>query len=356
MKAKPDCTGQKFGRLNVISKSGRCPRTNAQLWLLECDCGNVVERPRNSFDRTRNNCPSCGCFKKERIIERNFKRAKPDCTGQRFGRLLVIGKGSKKPDYRGSYIQLWRLQCDCGNVIEIPRESFEGKGQVSCGCKRRLGLVDNKCRPTDIAGQRFGQLTAIKLTGNKAYDKPTWLMQCDCGGTCELSLSKIRHYQRGKIRINCRDKTKHTDLYLEYPATPSLYPEESGELLKKYLHLTELLSNRVDSAVQDERRDRLLRVAWIITYRRQQGEEISELHEKRIILKWLRYSSVAVKVKRTLEKFAGRFYTGGNKNYKGDKMTNVTSLDYPEIETQGNFTLSISIESKPSKRLKFRRH
>ena len=86
----------------------------------------------------------------------------PDCTGQRFGRLVVLGKGNKRP--RGNtYRQLWKLQCDCGNIIEIPRAYFERNKQVSCGCKRKLGLVGNKRRPLDITGKKFGQLTAIAV-------------------------------------------------------------------------------------------------------------------------------------------------------------------------------------------------
>lgn len=62
-------------------------------------------------------------------------KAKPDCAGQRFGMLVVLGKGGRVPD-RNSTRQLWQMQCDCGKVIEIPRGAFEIKGQVSCGCKR----------------------------------------------------------------------------------------------------------------------------------------------------------------------------------------------------------------------------
>lgn len=280
---------------------------------------------------------------------------KPDCSGQRFGRLVVLGKGGKRP--RGnSYRQLWELQCDCGKIIECSRGDFENSGQVSCGCKRKLGLVDNNRRPFNIAGQKFGQLTAIALTGNKVANKPTWLLRCDCGGSREMSLTLIRNNQSGNIRLNCRDRSKHFDRYLEYPATPNPYPEEAGELLKKYLYLTELDYRQIDSEVEDEKRDRLLRAAWIIAYRRQQGEQISELHESRIVRKHLRYCSIDVFWKRKLADQGGILYdvSGSTRKITGGTMTDSTSQNYPAIETQGISMLPIQT-SRSSKRLKFRR-
>ncbi len=110
MKAKPYFTGERFGYLTLLGKSGRDSK-GLQLWKLECDCGNLVEKPR--------------------------------CT----------------------FVQLWRLRCDCGNIVERARESFERKGLASCGHARQLGLIDNKRRPLEIKGQRFGNLVAIQLTG-----------------------------------------------------------------------------------------------------------------------------------------------------------------------------------------------
>ncbi|RAM49094.1 MAG: hypothetical protein C6Y22_24615 [Hapalosiphonaceae cyanobacterium JJU2] len=214
---------------------------------------------------------------------------KSDCTGKKFGMLTVLEKNGSHP-HRG---QVWKLQCDCGKIIELPRSDFDkkSKGQISCGCARKRGLTGRKIK--DISGQRFGSLKAIALTSKKDnYDKPTWKMQCSCGNFCEKSLSEIRRREYYGVRINCGDRFKHPEIWLEYPPIPKPYPKESGNLLAKYLHLTELEYNQIDSAVEDEKRDRLLRAAWIITYRRQQGEEISELYESRFIRKHLRYCSI----------------------------------------------------------------
>lgn len=276
-------------------------------------------------------------------------KAKPDCTGQRFGMLVVLGKGGTKP-YKNSYRQLWRLQCDCGKVIELPREYFEINGQVSCGCKRRQGLVDNKRRPKNIAGVRFGSLTAVALTSKKDRNgKPTWLLQCDCGLAREMSLSTLLTYGHECLRINCGDCSQHPDKWLTYPPIPKPYPKEAGELLVKYLPLTELPYQQIDGEIEDLKRDRLLRVCWIITYRRSCGEKISELHERRIIRKHLRYCSIDVFWRRKLEFQGGLVYDrSGKKREVGDTMTDVTSQNYPAIETQG-------INIMPMRRLKFKR-
>lgn len=145
---KSDCTGQRFGRLTVLGKGDpiltptKDPRYKngvvaIQQWILQCDCGKIIERPRNGFDRPGNPNPSCGCGHKIAARKNGEKRAKPDCTGQRFGFLTVLGK-TKETKKRGkeSYF-LWALQCDCGKVIKLFRADFDRAkgGQKSCGCK-----------------------------------------------------------------------------------------------------------------------------------------------------------------------------------------------------------------------------
>jgi hypothetical protein len=275
-------------------------------------------------------------------------KAKPDCTGQRFGMLTVLRRSRKKFNNG----QGWTLRCDCGKIIDLVRSDFDRTscGQISCGCARKRGLTGRKI--SNIAGQKFGSLTAIALTGKRdKHNKPTWKLQCNCGNTCELSLSSIRLRQSSYRWINCGDRSKHPEFWLKHPPTPTPYPKEASELLTKYLPLTELKYELRDSEIEDKKRDRLIRAAWIITYRRQQGENITELHENRIIKKHLRYCSIDVFWQRKLEQHGGLLYNANNeKKVIGDAMTNLTPLDYPVIETQG-----IKMMSSPAKRLKFKR-
>lgn len=285
--------------------------------------------------------------------------AKPDCTGQKFGHLTVLGKGSrvkyKKHNRNETYRFLWRLQCDCGRVVELSRGDFDrrsGSGQKTCGCA--LANVNRGKKVKDITGQKFGNLKALKLTGKRdKNNKPTWSFECDCGGTRELSYSRILSMERYVIRINCGNRQKHEERYLEYPPTPKPYPHAAGKLMEKYLYLCELINyEKIDSEVQDEKRDRLLRACWILTYRREQGETLSEIYEKRFIKKHLRYSSIDVFWKRKLQNNGGLIYTNfDDKKELGDSMTTVTYNDYPALEVRGQILMS----EKSPKKFKFKR-
>jgi len=273
-------------------------------------------------------------------------KANPDCTGQKFGLLTVLGKGERRFFPNSGYtVQMWRVLCDCGTIVQLRRGDFEpsprcNRRQISCGCYKKAGF-DNKRRPTDISGQRFGQLTAIALTEKKdKYNQPTWFLQCDCGNMRTHSLKILNHKQKHCLWVNCANKSRHPERWLHYPPTPTPYPKEAGELLIKYLHLTKSHYTKIDSAVEDEKRDRLIRAAWIITYRRNQGEIFSEAREMRFIKKHLRYSSIKVFWQRKVEEHGGLLYSSsGIKKQIGDKMTDVTFSDYPVLETQGKTML-----------------
>lgn len=45
-----------------------------------------------------------------------------DRTGQRFGRLVVLGREGER----------WRCRCDCGRITTVARTSILGR--KSCGC------------------------------------------------------------------------------------------------------------------------------------------------------------------------------------------------------------------------------
>lgn len=67
-----DLSGQKFGRLLVVSFSGR--RERCTLWLCKCDCGNTTIVSTSALKS--GNTKSCGCLHREYMIERNQKMAK----------------------------------------------------------------------------------------------------------------------------------------------------------------------------------------------------------------------------------------------------------------------------------------
>jgi len=292
-------------------------------------------------------------------------KAKPNCTGARFGMLTVLRQGEVKRypcTRRGKQCEcarrLWDLQCDCGNTLSLSRGDFDKPyGQRSCGClgKNRKGQPNPK-KAGDFRGRRFGLLTAIeRIPGKfKHGHKPVWRCICDCGTEVERSTQELRQgYTKG---THCGDREKH-GWGLWYPPTPSPYPPEAGAIVAKYLRRVNTQAERYDARIQDEIMDRLIRAAWILVYRRQQGEEISELHERRYINKSLRYCREQVRLRSALETRGGMCVTIDGKIKKikqgGSEMTESNIS-----ETTVNWTLpgaSMSTPQKTPRKIKFLR-
>lgn len=74
-----------------------------------------------------------------------------DLTGQRFGRLTVIGL--KETDTRKTY---WVCQCDCGNVKEARSDSLLAGSIRSCGCMKREQDKKNLVNPSMIKAAEAG--------------------------------------------------------------------------------------------------------------------------------------------------------------------------------------------------------
>lgn len=115
-----------------------------------------------------------------------------DLTGQKFGHLTILERGQ----FKNSNIN-WRCLCDCGNVVEV-RGSLLRKATnptASCGC------IGKK----DIAGQKFGFMTALYSVGKDKHGSYIWRCLCDCG-TEKDALG--RDLRQGKIvSCGCRKLT-----------------------------------------------------------------------------------------------------------------------------------------------------
>jgi len=113
-----------------------------------------------------------------------------DIAGQKFNRLTALRFVGVKPSGEA----LWECSCDCGS-IKITTGTALRKGESrSCGCllkdsAKRAGLAKVK----NIAGQKFGTLTAIECIGRKAKGRGHyWRCQCECGKVTEVSGSNLR--------------------------------------------------------------------------------------------------------------------------------------------------------------------
>jgi hypothetical protein len=57
-----DLTGQVFGRLTVVSLSGKRGSGGNRFWLCHCQCGNGTLVTGSDLRRTTGNTRSCGCL------------------------------------------------------------------------------------------------------------------------------------------------------------------------------------------------------------------------------------------------------------------------------------------------------
>ena len=76
-----------------------------------------------------------------------------DLTGQRFGRLTVLGKSNTRIYGR----QLaWDCYCDCGAIKPLQTSVLKSGGTRSCGCLRR------ECKPPDLTTHGMSHYSGIK--------------------------------------------------------------------------------------------------------------------------------------------------------------------------------------------------
>jgi len=99
------------------------------------------------------------------------------CIGQTFGKLTAI-----KPIGKTSRGKEWLFQCSCGNTIEAALGQVKAGKAKSCGC----------LRSKDIAGQKFGRLTATKQLEKKSKSGCyRWECVCDCGRTATPTIGEL---------------------------------------------------------------------------------------------------------------------------------------------------------------------
>ena len=126
--AKVDLTGQRFGKLTVISKVPQKYNDGFTRWLCKCDCGKEVIARTNNL--RSGHTKSCGCTRKKEKIISDVRRPN-DLTGQRFGKLIAVESTEKRSS---SGAVLWKCRCDCGNDILVKSTDLKNGTVKSCGC------------------------------------------------------------------------------------------------------------------------------------------------------------------------------------------------------------------------------
>ncbi len=173
---KPDLVGQKFTRWTVLKKD-ETKKGKGTFYICRCECGNIKSISSDSL--TRGTSKSCGCGR---------GIPKVDLTGQRFGKLVVLGQDKTKKCIS------WICKCDCGNIKSLRTHHLMKDKIISCGCESRRRSSER--RFNDITNQRFGRLVAVKIDhreldscGNSDY---YWECKCDCGNTVVVKGTVLR--------------------------------------------------------------------------------------------------------------------------------------------------------------------
>lgn len=112
-----------------------------------------------------------------------------DILTKRFGQLLVV-ELIWVIDKRGKRRRKASCLCDCGSKCCINVAELENGDTRSCGCLRKSSLFS---QIEDLAGQKFGKLTAIKYAGSHKRGGVSWECLCNCGKTSIVKASRLKN-------------------------------------------------------------------------------------------------------------------------------------------------------------------
>lgn len=111
-------------------------------------------------------------------------RKRLDLTGDRYGRLVVKEESKSKGKARR-----FLCACDCGEKKVIPLKDLRSGNTKSCGCLQKEKARKNAL---DLAGKRFGNLTAVRREGSKGSNA-MWVCDCVCGGVIKASSAQLKN-------------------------------------------------------------------------------------------------------------------------------------------------------------------
>jgi len=97
-----------------------------------------------------------------------------DLTGQRFGRLVIVGQASREKYQKPR----WQGLCDCGNYHVASSGDIRSGAVRSCGCLNNEARSERKS--AKLEGEKFGRLTVVKRVGS-TKDGVLWECVCTCG-------------------------------------------------------------------------------------------------------------------------------------------------------------------------------
>ena len=141
-----DLSGQKFGRLSVVSKTEK-RSSGSVVWLCHCDCGKMKEVRQNRLKS--GTTKSCGCLNIEAINKINSLPPE-NLLGRKFNRLTVVASAPKR---LADGSAMWKCVCECGKQSVVRADALLRGTIKSCGCltkemiKLRSGIKHHNYNP-----------------------------------------------------------------------------------------------------------------------------------------------------------------------------------------------------------------
>lgn len=173
------------------------------------------EQKYNSSGRIQWKCQcDCGtiCYKSSEVLKKPVKTGIKACStrcgalipnGTRFAKLTVI-----EPIIDEKGHTQYKCLCDCGKITITTASRLKDGTTKSCGCFRKDRMSNiGKSTIQDISNQRFGKLTAIRPTEKRQTKSVVWECKCDCGN---IHLASIHNLKAGNVTgcPDCRIKSK----------------------------------------------------------------------------------------------------------------------------------------------------
>lgn len=173
-----DRTGQRYGRLTVISHAGKDSR-GKHLWLCKCDCGNEKIVVSDNLSSGKSN--SCGCLKTEFLKRR----------GNQFG----LYENREEAILKVQYSHLKRRATKFpGEVMSF--ESFKSKVMMPCdycGIKYSKELKDrrNETIKDGLFSDTVIQCNGIdRIDSSVGYTEENTVPCCKYCNTAKSTMSK----------------------------------------------------------------------------------------------------------------------------------------------------------------------
>lgn len=128
-----DMTGQRYGKLTVVSRAENDKNGKAHWWC-QCDCGSPLKDIDGAALR-RGLVVSCGCNKLQKLAQYNQQHT-IDEVGNVYGYLTVISRNNDT-DNASDGRAMWNCQCKCGNMHIVSGKLLREGKVTSCGCRRQ---------------------------------------------------------------------------------------------------------------------------------------------------------------------------------------------------------------------------